>query len=286
MLRPLIIIYKILRFVFFIISKGSFRPSIGHVINKTRASCLIIGNGPSIAVGMQEIIDNFIRSEIFVVNNFVESEWYYKIKPAFYVFADPMYWMKDSQASKKDQTILLKIKQITDWELTILIPFSAVSAFKSVFDECPQIKLQYFNDIILDTETTLDYLLYKKSLACPAIQNVMVQAVYLALNIGYTEINLVGADHSWTKEIRVNKENTVCLIDNHFYDQDQEKNLQPWTPPDAPAYKMHEILIILARAFRGYHVLNSYASYLGSTVYNYTQGSFVDAFEKKSLHKS
>jgi len=281
---PLITIYRIIRYAYFLLIKGSFKPTIKKNRSLTEKSCLIIGNGPSIAITLAQITSDFPDNDIFVVNNFAESDWYKKIKPTYYVFADPMYWIKfNSPAGKKELEILIKIKEATDWRLTILIPFSALKAFKLIFDDCPHIILRYFNDIILNTGTTLDYLLYQQSLACPAIQNVMVQSIYLALNIGYKEINLVGADHSWTKEIRVNDENIVCLIDNHFYDQDQMPRLQPWSPPDAPSYKMHEILIILAKAFSGYHVLKKYADFLGTTIYNYTPDSFVDAFQRKSI---
>ncbi len=278
--------FQYLRFLYFLIRRRAFSPTLKKQNPKAAKKCLIIGNGPSIGQHLEKTLLDFEDNELFVVNNFVSSPLYTLLKPAFYVFADPMYWLDlDNPVSKKDKEMLQVIKEVTDWKLTILIPLSAARNFSKVFGNSASITLVHYNDIIVETGLGLDYMLYSRSLACPYIQNVMVQSIFLALNLGFKEINLIGADHSWTKEIRVNHENVVCLIDTHFYDQGQTASLQPWISYLGKPYKMHEILNVLAKAFNGYHILEKYSRFLSAKIYNYTPESFIDSFEKRVLKR-
>lgn len=284
--KSISLLFQFFRFSYFLIKRKAFSPNLKMQVQFSGKKCLIIGNGPSIGQDLEKILTNFEGNELFVVNNFVSSSLYIKLKPSFYVFADPMYWLDlDSEVSRKDKEMLEIIKKVTDWKLTILIPLSAAESFRKVFKDSSNISVLHYNDIILETDTHLDYQFYSRSLACPFIQNVMVQSIFLALNLGFKEINLIGADHSWTKEIRVNRENAVCLIDTHFYDREQDRKLQPWISYMGKPYKMHDILIVLAKAFKGYHILEKYSRSLHARIYNYTPESFIDSFEKRELNR-
>lgn len=276
--------YQCFRSLFFIIKRNALHPSISKISNHSSATCLVIGNGPSIGNDLEKLVLSFPENDLFVVNNFVTSQLYVKLKPRYYVFADPMYWEDlESPVSKKDKEMLELIRQITDWELTVLIPLSALKSFRKVFSGCTNIHILHYNDIIMETGTSLDHYLYSRSLVCPFIQNVMVQTIFLALNLGFKEVNLIGADHSWTKEIRVSDNNRVCLVDSHFYDVPGKGELQPWVSYMGKDFKMHEILRILANAFNGYQILERYSRKLEARVYNYTPGSFIDSFEKRPI---
>ena len=50
----------------------------------------------------------------------------------------------------------------------------------------------------------------------PFSQNVLVAAIYISLNLGYKNIYLLGADHSWAHDVSVNDDNQLCLNDRHF----------------------------------------------------------------------
>jgi hypothetical protein len=122
-------------------------------------------------------------------------------------------------------------------------------------------------------------MLYKSYLGGPPMKNVLIASIYLSINIGFKQINLLGSDHSWTSALIVNEMNQVCLADSHFYDKQSVKQ-KPLRHIYGSEYKMHEILRDFALMFEGYHVLNQYANYLGCRVYNKCQNSFIDAFER------
>lgn len=277
-------LYQLIRFFYLIIRLKAFRPTIKNIPRTDKVKCLLIGNGPSLDAGIEELLLNFNEHDIFVVNSFASSPLYLKIRPKYYVFADPLFWeITENPVSLKTRDILFQIREHTNWNLIILIPLPGVKAFTLFFKGCDYISIFHYNDIIVETNTRVDYFLYSRSIACPWIQNVMVQAIYLAINLSYKEIDLLGVDHGWTKELAVNDQNEVCLKDPHFYDTDADIRLMPWLQLDGKPYKMHKILQVLARSFYGYHILEKYSVYMGAKIFNLTQNSFIDSFERKIL---
>ena len=53
--------------------------------------------------------------------------------------------------------------------------------------------------------------LHKRGWVSPNGSNVSIGAIYSAILNGYKEINLLGLEHSWMKDIRVNDKNEVVL---------------------------------------------------------------------------
>ena len=115
----------------------------------------------------------------------------------------------------------------------------------------------------------------------PRPQNVLVPSIFNGINMGYNEIIIYGADHSWTENIRINNANQVCLTDSHFYDQ-EEVSLKPWrkATEGREIYKMYEILWDLSNTFKSYHTLREYADTQGCHIVNKTGGSYIDAFDR------
>ena len=107
--------------------------------------------------------------------------------------------------------------------------------------------------------------------------------IYVSINIGFSEVNILGSDHSWTKELFVNNENQVCLTDNHFYDK-TKLEFNVFRRLDGSVYKMHEILRDYAYMFEGYHLLRKYGDYIGVKIYNRCSNTFIDAFERKDFN--
>ncbi|WP_198139801.1 hypothetical protein [Pedobacter sp. BAL39] len=227
-----------------------------------------------------------IRNEaVFVVNFFALSSEYQEIRPRYYVFADPTFWDTSISHEFQDRgtSVLELIKNTTDWELDIIIPYAAAKRFVAFFKDKPNIHVYYFNLSTFDTDTRLDYSVYESGYGAPHIQNVLVLAVFASILAGFKEVNLLGAAHSWLEELRVNAENEVCLLDKHFYDDNQDVKLLPWKKIAGGIYKMHEILIDLSRTFLGYHKMQNFALHKGVKIYNCTEGSYIDAFPRKKL---
>ena len=103
----------------------------------------------------------------------------------------------------------------------------------------------------------------------------------IGLKMGFRQIYLTGADHSWTKTLAVDDDNLVVSIQPHFYKDNQAEHTRV-----ASVYKdirLHEILLSFHIAFRSYFFVSRYAKTIGASIFNATPGSFIDAFPRRSL---
>jgi hypothetical protein len=276
-------IFRILELIKYLIFRGSFISDISNV-NTDLKDCYILGNGPSLYQQLKNINTFTNKENIFVVNNFVLTDYYKELKPKYYVFADPCYWDDKMHLEEylKSQEILVKIAKETDWEINIIAPNDAEVLFNKIFSGNKFIKLYFINSYSIEPSfKKVSFYLYSKFYSCPHFQNVLVLTSFIAINIGFKEINLLGAEHSWTENIRVNEYNEVCLEDKHFYDL--QPKLSPWKKVDGTVYKMGEILSDLSKMFHGYYCINEYAKYKNSVVYNCTPNSYIDVFKRKFL---
>jgi hypothetical protein len=274
--------YRLSRIFIYLVTEGSFNPKIKN-LKTTNATCYVLGNGPSLIKKIEE--STFLQNQenLIVVNNFVLTEHYQVLKPNYYMFYDPSYWdEKNSELYLKCQNVLKKIANETTWNLNIVAPKSAVTIFKKHFSKNKNINLNFVNGHSLNPYyKRISYFLYSRNYTLPHCQNVLVFTTYLALNIGFKEINLLGAEHSWLESLKVNEENQVCLKDKHFYNT--EAKLKPWLNIVGDVYRMDEILVDLAKMFSGYHTIADYAKFKKAVIYNCTKNSFIDAFKRKKI---
>jgi hypothetical protein len=148
-----------------------------------------------------------------------------------------------------------------------------------MYKKNPHLHIIPYYDYTFEGFKSIRYWLFRRGLAMPKPQNVLVPSIFNSINMGYKEIRIYGADHSWTESIRVDDENKVCLTDPHFYDK-KKVNMRPWLKCSGEHYLMHEILRDLAWMFESYHVLRDYAEHCGCRIVNCTRNSYIDAFEK------
>ncbi len=242
--------------------------------NKSEKTLLILANGPSlknIIDGIIPIKDNY---DIRVVNDFCRHPSFFIIKPSSYVFADPLFF-NDTPRAKEVISLLANV----DWEMTMYVPY--------VYHKNIQQKINNPNITIIPYHTTpyrsgwksLRTYLFKKGLTMPRPQNVAIPSIFIGINEGYNTIELYGVDHSWTKEIRVNLKNQVCMTDSHFYDASKVA-LKPFLKWDGSEYLIADLLSDLAWMFDGYYKLKDYADSVGCHIINKTPESFIDAFER------
>lgn len=272
-------IYRVLAF-------SNLSPTISKHRNHHELNCYVFGNGPSLRTTLTNNLEFFKDKCIFVVNDFVMYDLYTSLKPKYYVFADPGYWVNNSpvEMMNKRNLIFNAINEKTSWDLIILTPYSCYQTrlFQTLFRNNNKIQVIAFNDTKIEGLNSVNHIFFKRNLGMPCPQNVLIPALYLAINIGFKNISLLGAEHSWTKNLTVDDDNIVCLLDSHFYDN-EDKKIMPLYNVAGEIYKMHEILVDYAKMFESYHVLRKYAEYRHVSIYNYTPGSFIDAFERKRI---
>ncbi len=100
--------------------------------------------------------------------------------------------------------------------------------------------------------------------------------------LNYKVIYIIGADHSWLPEISVNEKNEALINQKHFYDEADSKPEQMNDLISRPR-KLHEIIHKFYLTFKGYWLIKEYASSKNVRIYNASEISTIDAFERKKI---
>ncbi|MCX7797074.1 MAG: hypothetical protein N2249_00445 [Melioribacter sp.] len=272
-------IFSIIKIVF--LSKYFTKLRNKNLVNK---DCVILANGPCLKKDLDNNYDFIINHVKFCVNFFALSEEYEKLKPNYYVIAAPEFWLKkttDFFKEQKNKLINCLISK-TNWELNLLIPFQAKnSSFLNELKKNSNIKVIHYNNTPIEGLQFIINYLFNLNLGMPRPHNVLIPAIFLALNIGFKKIYIFGADHSWHEEIKVDELNKATVNHEHFYDKSEIR--MPMYKLDGKEYHIHDIFRKLHYAFKGYFILRSYADFLNAKIYNASSKSYIDAFERIKL---
>lgn len=243
----------------------------------------IMGNG----VSLQKIANSgeIDRSIDYCLVNFSPlSEWFFLVKPQYYVLADDGFFRKNHEVLKEKIENLVKVVNKIDWKITLLVPYVFKKRAEELFGGNKNITIIPFNRTALSDGfafNKIKYWLFKKGLATPVLMNVGVASLYCLVNLGFSKIYLYGMEHSWIKLLSVDKENRLCMNDVHFYDGQKQENIRYMKLGGRPE-RLHEQLRFQAMTFASYWDLNGYADYLGGVeIINKTEDSFIDAFKKE-----
>lgn len=261
--------------------------SIRFPYRKTESgSIYVMGNGPSLKESLGLILQSKEQKKFFAVNDFAASDLYKKVKPSYYILVDNAYWVKDEKATERDlelrRQVFTSLIDNTDWELGLFIPdFAYKKGYFNHLMKNKRISLIPFSRFSIKCEHSDFYFKNLKKNNTAYFNNVLANAIYCAINLGFDELNILGAEHSWTKDIRVNEKNQVCTIKKHFFENDSD--LIPWQKSDGSYFTMYEILSSLTLHFQAYELLEEYAKRNNVKIYNITPGSFIDAFERRTI---
>ncbi|MCB2194269.1 MAG: hypothetical protein KQH79_00320 [Bacteroidetes bacterium] len=257
-------------------------------INKVNKDCLILGNGPSLKLFLENNYDDTRGKDVVAVNFFWKSEYFTKLKPRHYLINSLNYWNRsysDFNASGRNETFKQLAAQVT-WKMYLLVPAFAKKKkeWKKEIGINKNIKVIYFNQTPIEGFKWFKNILLNFNFGMPRPHNVLIPALKNMIDFKYKNIYLVGADHSWLSEINVTEDNVVLLRQIHFYD----KKVKPDIMPDGRdgIKPLHDVLLKFAYSFRGYHELKAYANWKKVSVYNATKGSLIDAFERIDLSKT
>ncbi len=238
--------------------------------------CGILGNGPSLKTTLERDAEFLTGLELFAVNLFSITEQYTQLKPKNYLLLDWSFMNPDHWHGR---TGLRGIVENTSWELNLFVPTKMLKSdyFRNELAQNTHIKPIPFNYTIVIGFTGLTHWLFRHGLGMPQCQNVLVATLFYALNMGFKEIYLFGADHSWHEMIKLDENNHMVVSDTHFYGQ------KDYDIAVRETSYMSQQLFSLHKAFYGYEVLVKYARSLGVKVYNASVRSYVDVFEKVKI---
>ena len=258
--------------------------------------CVILGNGPSLNDTLEKHSDFLEGRTLFGVNFFARTSVFKKLQPRYYVICSPEYFVgeqKNEWVEDRLKTFRV-LAENTSWQLHLFVPTLAKKNqdWKRIIANNANIKIHYFNNTPIEGPLTFNHFFFRKNLGMPRPHNVLIPSIFLALNLKFKKIYLVGADHSWVREVSVDDQNQVLIGQKHFYDSEtKQESIGKNKPEPQPMYhggsgqtrKLHEVLIKFVRSFQSYWALKNYAASLDASVINTTPGSFIDAFERLKL---
>lgn len=237
---------------------------------------IIMGNGPSLNETIEKHIGLLKRTPTMAVNFAALAPVFFDIRPRYYLMADPHFFCGGDDGGNLD--ILRRNLAKVSWPMILFVPAKFRSAAKKYY---PTAEIRTFNAIGIEGFTPLRHLAYRHNLGMPRPRNVLIPAIMTAIALGYKEVVITGADHSWMSTLSVTDENEVVSVQPHFYkDSDRE---EARVRHEYRGYRLHQIVESFAIAFKAYHLIADYATTCGVTVFNATPSSMIDAFPRTKL---
>lgn len=257
----------------FVLSRISVAHRASHYSElKQHDNCTILANGPSLkdAFDNREVIlDNV---DIFCVNMFAQWELFWNIKPRFYFLSDGQFFNPTEDRCRQQVEVLIDAFNRIEWEMYLCIPAGCFNGgiLKQINNN--HIKILRWNTTTFEGFDCICHFLFKRNLAMPRCQTVTNAALMAAINLSYKNVYLYGADHSWTKDLRVDDNNIVCYGDRHVYDTSlSEIKLD---------YSIATLLIDYANMFKSHIAIQKYSNKMGVKIWNCTKNSFIDAYKR------
>ena len=228
----------------------------------------VLANGPS----LNETISYISKDDdVFTVNYSLNDERIRDLKPKQHFIIDP------HMADDKDYLCYLK-KCIDNKVIETLVMSSDIyKEWEKLFSDegIKIINLQSWHE---PYNSKRDKENYKKNYLAPLPQTVVITAIYGAVQNNYKEVYLHGNDFSFLSDISIDKNNHLLSACTHFYGSeayDYTENLgfhlSGW---------IKNVLLMLD----GYQQVKDYADDMGVKIYNLSEKSMLDIFDKKNVH--
>jgi hypothetical protein len=247
-------------------------------------SCIILGNGPSLKQSLQKHPDFFKKYPLVCVNGFSLSNEYQELKPAYYVMLDPAFWLNTDENIKR---IFDTIIQKTTWNLHLLIPSKArkFPIIQQLEKSNPNIRIGFYNYTVFRGFTGISHFFYKRNMAMPQSQNVLVASLFICINMQFKNIYIVGADHTWHESMHVNEQNQLMVKHLHFFNNEETVSYVPFYRDEhkIETFRVDELFYTMAKVFSGYRAIKKYGDLRQTNIYNCSEISFIDDFERRKI---
>ncbi|MDE7411993.1 MAG: DUF115 domain-containing protein [Paramuribaculum sp.] len=238
---------------------------------------VILGNGPSLRQTIDSQLSRLRKFPLLAVNFAANTPEFRQLRPRYYVLVDPAFFTADPADNVTE--LWHNLQQHTGWKLTLFVPVNCIKLIPAEVRKV--VDVRGINAVGIEGFRWLRHTLYKSNLGMPRPRNVLIPSIMVAIALGFKNIYLVGADHSWTRTLDVNERNEVVSIQPHYY-ADSAKELDRV----ASVYRnirLHEIMYSFHVAFKSYFDIKEYAETQGVNILNATPQSFIDAFNRCQL---
>lgn len=255
--------------------------------NPNTKTLFLMGNGPSFAADYERQKTAFEHSEKMAVNFFAKADVFETIRPEWYILADPVFFQHKSKLSEAhfalQQKIVALLNEKVSWKMNLIFPSEALSNLPQLGFNNPNLHFLYFNANKVDTLvfSPIKFWLLRRNWASVTKMNVLISATYCALNLGFKNLVLMGADHSWSENFRIDAQNRPYMYDPHFYEQENAKPVFLYKNAVTEEFVTTQSFFQgIANAFEAYWELQKYAEKIGATIQNASKNSYIDTFPR------
>ena len=234
---------------------------------------VVMGNGPALRGLIDSGALDSADADLLAVNFAANAEEFYRLKPQYYVIADPHFFMsaQDPNVARLTDSLNRRV----DWNMTLYVP-AQVSGQVRIDNR--SVTVMPYNCVGIEGAWWLCRRAFAARRGMPRPRNVLIPSLMLGLWMGYRTIVVAGADHSWMRTLEVNGRNEVVSVQPHFYKEDEHEKER--VTAVYRGVRLHEVISSFYVAFKAYHEIERWARSIGARIVNVTPGSFIDAFER------
>lgn len=197
-----------------------------------------------------------------------------ELRPEYYILADPHFFKPEPDPNVCE--LFGRLAEV-DWRMTLFVPAKSVKWVKGLLsNDC--LKVCGYNAVGVEGWLPLVRHWYRSGRGMPRPRNVLVPAIMMAIRMGFKQIDIVGADHTWIKDITVDTDNRMSIAPAHYYKEAESEKKRI-----AAVHSSRTVLDALTDfcvALRSYGALEHYARRLGVNIRNCTPESLIDIFER------
>jgi len=247
---------------------------------------ILLANGPSLNESIKTQSDHLAGKNLMCVNLFAQSDYFTQLKPCHYVLISPDMWMDrgDERLLEKKKRLWGLLNKKVHWKMELYLPVEARRnhQWKQLISSNDHIQIRFFNRTPVEGFKSFMHFCFRNNLGMPRPHNVVIPALMIGINRGFNKIYLLGVDHSWLSNLRVDNQNRVLVNQKHFYDDNSSK-YEPMLKQGG-VRKLHEVLNKWVITFASYFTIDDYARSKGTKIMNATPDSYIDAFDRVDLN--
>lgn len=245
----------------------------------------VLANGPSLRSDLDRMLVDaeFENVDFSVMNFFANDPIFTEIKPKYYCLWDPMFYQKDDRYDMVME-LFANMDQKTHWNMTLFIKGS-IDHFRSYSQiNNPQIYIVSISAPRINTRRNLKNFFYRHGWALPYTWTVANVNMFTAIQLGYENVRLYGADMTLFDGLCVNSNNELCRIVSHFYENENENELKPVYHHDlGKPQRLAEYIEQVLHMIEGHDDIAEYAKSLGVKCLNCCKNSMLDCYPRKKF---
>ena len=229
-----------------------------------------------------EALRNIFDTALF----FALGEEFETLRPKYYVLSDPQFFRRSGR-SERVEALYKALDSRTAWPMNLYVQYYNPEHFDyRAAVPNPNVRIVPFHTTLFRGFRSVEFWCYRHGLGSGNFGTVVQNGIFIALLLGYRDIELYGVDHTLLEGLCVDERNRLCRIRSHYYDNGAAQTAEPIyvnaTDPPQP-YTMASYLAETAELFRGHEVLRDYARTLGARIVNRTSHSMIDAYERRPV---